>query len=80
MKSNPLNFILDQIEARMPEVLRPLNAEVKKASRRLLQEQLQVFDLVPREVFEAQEARLAAAQRRLAELEARLDALENRVK
>lgn len=76
MKSNPFSFILDQLEERMPEALRPFNQEMKNASRRLFQERLDAFDLVTREAFDAQGERLDAALARLAELEARLNALD----
>lgn len=78
MKSNPISFILDQLEERMPEALRPFNQEMKNASRRLFQERFDAFDLVSREAFDAQSQRLDAALARLAELEARLDALNGK--
>ncbi|MDO4776894.1 MAG: accessory factor UbiK family protein [Cardiobacteriaceae bacterium] len=78
MKSNPISFILDQLEERMPEALRPFNQEMKNASRRLFQERFDAFDLVSREAFDAQGQRLDAALARLAELEARLDALNGK--
>lgn len=78
MENNPLSFILDQLEERIPEALRPFNEEMKNASRRLFQERFDAFDLVSREAFDAQGQRLDAALARLAALEARLDALDGR--
>ncbi|MDO5090865.1 MAG: accessory factor UbiK family protein [Cardiobacteriaceae bacterium] len=76
MKTNPLSFVLDQLENHLPEALRPFNAEMKNASRRFFRERLEPFDLVPREDFDAQGARLDAALARLAALEARIGAGE----
>lgn len=76
MKSNPFAFVLDQIETRMPEPLKPFQAEVKNFSKRVLQEKLNDLDLVPRSEFEQQQQLLSAAQKRIADLEARIAALE----
>lgn len=75
MKNNPFSFAWHQLEDKMPEALRPLNAEVKKASRRLWQERLDALELVPRAEFVAQQERLAQAEARLQALEARLQAV-----
>lgn len=76
MKNNPFAFFIDQLQEKMPEALRPLNAEMKKASQRLLHDRAQALDLVSRADFVAQTQALASAEQRLAALEARLAALQ----
>ena len=77
MKKNPFAFIASQIEANLPESLRPLSDEAKQMVRGVVSEKLAQFDLVPREEFAQQERLLARAEKRVAELEARVAELEN---
>lgn len=55
-------------------------ADIEKNLRALLTAQLAKLDLVTREEFDIQKELLARAQARLAELEAKLAALENQHK
>ena len=73
MKSNPFSFLLDQLEQKLPDSLRPVQAEVKAAARSLLDDKLAQFDWVPRSVFKAQAQLLAQAEARIAALEAKLE-------
>ena len=73
MKSNPFSFLLDQLEQKLPDSLRPVQAEVKAAARSLLDDKLAQFDWVPRSEFEAQTQLLAQAEARIAALEAKLE-------
>ena len=45
MKSNPFSFLLDQLEQKLPDSLRPVQAEVKAAARSLLDDKLAQFDV-----------------------------------
>ena len=72
MKSNPFSFLLDQLEQKLPDSLRPVQAEVKAAARSLLDDKLAQFDWVPRSEFETQAQLLAQAEARIAALEAKL--------
>ena len=73
MKSNPFSFLLDQLEQKLPDSLRPVQAEVKAAARSLLDDKLAQFDWVPRSEFEAPAQLLAQAEARIAALEAKLE-------
>ena len=73
MKSNPFSFLLDQLEQKLPDSLRPVQAEVKAAARSLLDDKLAQLDWVPRSEFEAQAKILAQAEARIAALEAKLE-------
>ena len=73
MKSNPFSFLLDQLEQKLPDSLRPVQAEVKAAARSLLDDKLAQFDWGPRSEFEAQAQLLAQAEARIAALEAKLE-------
>ena len=77
MKKNPFAFIASQIEANLPESIRPLSDEAKQMVRGVISEKLAQFDLVPREEFAQQERLLARAEKRVAELEARVRELES---
>ncbi|MBV7433826.1 accessory factor UbiK family protein [Cardiobacteriaceae bacterium TAE3-ERU3] len=77
MKKNPFAFIASQIEANLPESIRPMTDEAKQMVRGVISEKLAQFDLVPREEFAQQERLLARAEKRVAELEARVTELEN---
>lgn len=76
LKKNPLAFIASQIEAYLPESVRPLNDEAKNMVRQAISEKLAQFDLVPREEFAQQARLLAQAEARVAELERRMTELE----
>ena len=73
MKSNPFSFLLDQLEQKLPDSLRPVQEEVKAAARSLLDDKLAQFDWVPRSEFEAQAQHLAQAEARIAALEVKLE-------
>lgn len=60
----------------LPPQVAPLRDELKDNFRAVLQSQLADLDLVPREEFEATRDMLRQSRQRLAELEARLDELE----
>lgn len=72
---------LDQLVQRLGQVLPPglqaVRKEVEDNFRAVLASQLDKAGLVSREQFEAQRALLAASSERLAELEARIQALES---
>lgn len=78
MKNNPFSFFRDQVEAHIPETLRPLNDEIKNTTRKIIHEKLAEFDLVPREEFEQQQRLLAQAEQRIAALEQQINALQNK--
>ncbi|RJS91899.1 accessory factor UbiK family protein [Salinisphaera sp. Q1T1-3] len=62
----------------LPPQVAPLREELKTNFRAVLQSQLAELDLVSREEFEATRDMLVHARTRLAELEARVEALESR--
>lgn len=72
---------LDQLVQRLGQVLPPglqaVRKELEDNFRAVLASQLDKAGLVSREQFEAQRALLAASSERLAELEARIQALES---
>lgn len=75
MKTNPFAFLANQLESRLPEPLRPIHNEIKKAAQRAVQAPLEQLDLIPRAEFDAQSRELHTLERRIAELENRLAAL-----
>lgn len=77
MKTNPFAFLIHQVETHLPAPLRPLHTEVKAGMKKVAQEKLSRFDLVPRAQFQAQQQQIAQAQAQIAALEARLSALES---
>ena len=77
MKKNPFAFIASQIEANLPESIRPLSDEAKQMVRGVISEKLAQFDLVPREEFAQQERLLTRAEKRVAEFEKRVAELES---
>lgn len=76
MKNNPFDFFLNQLENNLPEPLKPFQQEVKETAKRVISSKMSSFDLVSRAEFEAQAKRLADAEARAANLEARLAAIE----
>lgn len=72
--------LLEDLAARLARVLPPglssLRAELEDNFRAILRNNLDRFDLVSRERFEAQAELLAKTQAKLDALEARLDLLE----
>ncbi|MBR9812659.1 accessory factor UbiK family protein [bacterium] len=72
---------LDQIAQRLGQVLPPglqaVRKELEDNFRAVLASQLDKAGMVSRDQFEAQKALLAASAERLAELEARIQALES---
>ena len=73
---------LEDIAARLAQALPPglkgLRAELEDNFRAILRANLERFDLVSRERFDAQSELLARTQAQLEQLEARLAALEKR--
>ena len=74
--------LLEDLAARLASVLPPglkgLRAELEDNFRSVLKANLERFDLVSRERFEAQAGLLAKTQAQLAQLEERLKALEQK--
>lgn len=77
MKNNPFSFLLEQLEDKLPETLRPLPAEAKAAAQSLLDEKLARLNWVPRAEFEAQIRLLESAEARITVLEEKLKQLES---
>lgn len=71
-----LEDIANRLANALPPQVAPLRDELKHNFKAVLQSQLTELDLVPREEFEATREMLNQTRTRLAELEARLDALE----
>lgn len=71
-----LEDIANRLANALPPQVAPLRDELKSNFKAVLQSQLTELDLVPREEFEATREMLNQTRMRLAELEARLDALE----
>lgn len=73
---------LEELAARLAAVLPPglkgLRAELEDNFRSILKANLERFDLVSRERFDAQTQTLAQAQAQLTQLEKRLQALEQK--
>lgn len=78
MKKDPFAFLLNQLDTHMPEALRPMSDKLKSSSRQFVEDRLTEFDLVPKSVFLAQQQQLEQALVKIAQLEAKLDALETR--
>ena len=68
MKTNPLAFLINQLEMHTPAPLRPVQAQVKSTIKQAAQAQFSRF--------EAQQRQIAQLHRQIAALEARLAALE----
>lgn len=77
-QSSKLEELAARLAAVLPPGLKGLRAELEDNFRSVLKNNLERFDLVSRERFEAQSELLAKAQAQLAELEARLSALEQK--
>ena len=79
MSDRPL---FEELAARLAQVLPPglkgLRTELEDNFRSVLKANLERFDLVSRERFDAQAEALARTQAQLAELEERLKALEQK--
>ena len=78
MKTNPAEFFFDQLQDKLPNALRPFASEARQLGKRFVKHNSEQLDLVSREEFLAQQAQLDAALQRLAELEAKLAALQSR--
>ncbi len=76
MKRDPFAFVFDRLETHLPDPMKSFHNQVKTFSQKRMQEKLAELDLVPRSEFEQQEILLQKAQQRVAELEARIAALE----
>lgn len=78
----PQRPILEELAARLAQVLPPglkgLRSELEDNFRTVLKANLDRFELVSRERFDAQAEVLAQTQAQLAELEERLKALEQK--
>ena len=68
--------LAERLTAILPPGLKSLRAELEDNFRAVLRANLERWDLVSRERFDVQADVLARTQKRLRELEARLDALE----
>jgi BMFP domain-containing protein YqiC len=77
---DPLEDLAAKLAAVIPPSLRGLRAELQDNFHAVLQAQLERHDLVSRERFEVQAELLARTQRKLAAMEARLQALEERAR
>lgn len=77
-QSSKLEELAARLAAVLPPGLKGLRAELEDNFRSVLKNNLERFDLVSRERFEAQSELLAKAQAQLAELETRLSALEQK--
>lgn len=73
-----LEELAARLAALLPPGLKGLRTELEDNFRTVLKANLERLDLVSRERFEAQAQALAAAREQLAQLEARLAALEKR--
>ena len=72
--------LAERLAAILPPGLRSLRAELEDNFRAVLRANLERWDLVSRERFDVQAEVLARTQKRLRELEARLEALEKQQK
>ena len=70
--------LAERLASILPPGLRGLRAELEDNFRAVLRANLERWDLVSRERFDVQAEVLARTQKRLRELEARLEALENK--
>ncbi len=70
------NNAFEEILKSIPEAAKNLKAEADNIGRTVLHSQLQKADIVTREAFEEQRALLQLALEKLAELEAKVKALE----
>ncbi|MDE2150659.1 MAG: accessory factor UbiK family protein [Gammaproteobacteria bacterium] len=71
-----LEELAAQLARMLPASMRSLREELERNFRAVLRDNLDRLELVSRDRFDVQAALLARAQRRLAELEQRLSALE----
>jgi BMFP domain-containing protein YqiC len=75
---NKLEELASRLAALLPPSLKGLRAELEDNFRSVLKANLERFDLVSRERFDAQAEALSQAQAQLAQLEERLKALEQK--
>lgn len=68
--------LAERLAAILPPGLKGLRAELEDNFRAILRANMERWDLVSRERFDVQAEVLARAQKRLRELEARIEALE----
>jgi len=78
MNSKNLEDLAARLSAVLPPGLKTLRGELEDNFRAVLRANLEKWDLVSRERFDAQAAVLARTQKKLAALEQRLAALEAR--
>ena len=80
--ANNIGRTIEELAARLASVLPPglkgLRTELEDNFRSVLKNNLERFDLVSRERFEAQAELLSQAQAQLADLEARIAELEKK--
>lgn len=74
--TQPLDELIRRLSALMPDSVRHMQDDIEKNLRAGLAGALQRMELVTREEYEVQAALLARSREHLAELEARLVALE----
>ncbi|QGG79336.1 accessory factor UbiK family protein [Litorivicinus lipolyticus] len=73
----PFQQLSEQLMQRMPEPMRQLSEQAQTQVKETMAQGLASLDLVSRDEFEAQTQLLARADARIAELEARLSALDS---
>lgn len=78
MKTNTFDFLKQQFEDHLPEQLKPLNAELHEAGRKMARSTLEQLALVSREEYEQQVREFQELKATLAHMEARLAELERR--
>lgn len=77
MRPNPVQELAERLSQVLPPGLASVRDELRDNFRAVLQAQLSELDLVSREQFEVQKELLLRLRQRLAELEARVESLEN---
>ncbi len=77
MRPNPVQELAERLSQVLPPGLASVRDELRDNFRAVLQAQLSDLDLVSREQFEVQKELLLRLRQRLADLEARIETLEN---
>ncbi|MBR1374691.1 MAG: accessory factor UbiK family protein [Cardiobacteriaceae bacterium] len=72
MKTNPFNFILDNLEGYLPPPLKPFRNEISNLFSKILQDKSEKFDFVPRGEFLRQKEKLQEAEEKIRNLEAKI--------
>lgn len=77
MRPNPVQELAERLSQVLPPGLASVRDELRDNFRAVLQAQLSDLDPVSREQFEVQKELLLRLRQRLADLEARIETLEN---